>query len=70
MSSYTAESFKTQELCEKAFNDSWEFYIFIPSQFKTLEMSRRFFHHSDEDDIMRFIPYKHLVIIRREVYLL
>ena len=61
--SYTAESFKSRELCEKAFTDSWEFYIFIPSKFKTLEISMLFFLLSDEEvDIIRFIPHRHFVI--------
>ena len=64
--SCTARSFKSRELCEKAFDDSWEFYIFIPIKFKTLEMSRLFFLLSDEKDIIRFIPDRHLIIIRNE----
>ena len=62
---YTAESFKTQELCDKAFNDSWEIYIYIPDQFKTIYTSTFLFVCSDDDDedMRRFIPDRHLEII-------
>ena len=61
------EQFKTQELCNKAFDRSHSSFVYIPDCFKTQEMCSDKFYFSDEvDDIPDwFITLEMIEIVSR-----
>ena len=58
---------KTQKMCNKAFNNSFFEFFYIPDQYKTQEMFDRII--SNEPFSMRYVPDQHKTKqIKKEIY--